>query len=97
MQVDFLGEFLLFVKGIITTQINWDFYVRHDKINEDSYTEISIWKYYPLLMVQKSSQPDEVGSWNPIIYKVLYIPGGTGFLNYQQYYPRIIWVLDKPW
>lgn len=47
MQVDFLGEFLLFVKGIITTQINWDFYVRHDKINEDSYTEISIWKYYP--------------------------------------------------
>ena len=32
-----------------------------------------------LLMVQKSGYPVEVGSWNPIIYKVLYIPGRAGF------------------
>ena len=30
-------------------------------------------------MVQNSSEPVEVGSWNPIIYKVFYISGGVGF------------------
>ena len=31
--------------------------------------------------------PVEVGSWNPIIYKVLYIPGGCfRFLNHQEYH-----------
>ena len=29
--------------------------------------------------------PVEVGSFYAIVYKVLYIPGGAGFLNHQQY------------
>jgi len=39
---------------------------------------------------QKSGRsPVEVRSSNPIIYKIVYIPGGflAGFLNHQQYYP----------
>ena len=28
----------------------------------------------------RNPAPVEVGSWNPIIYRVLYIPGGAGFL-----------------
>ena len=33
-----------------------------------------------------ANSPVEVGSWNPIIYRVLYIPGDClGFLNHQQY------------
>ena len=40
------------------------------------------------LMVLKSgiNSPVEVGSGNPIIYKVLYLPGGAGFLNHQPYF-----------
>ena len=41
-----------------------------------------------LLMVQKSGDHQLRLVVYPIIYRVLYIPGGAGFLNHQQYVPR---------
>ena len=46
-----------------------------------------------LLMVGGNpvNSPVEVGSWNPIIYRISYMPGGClGFLNHQQYF--FIWL-----
>ena len=40
------------------------------------------WKTNILLMVQKSGQPVDAVDI-PAIHKVLYIPGGGGFLNHQ--------------
>ena len=37
---------------------------------------LATWYY---LMEEIRRSPVEVGSWNPIIYRVLYIPGGAGF------------------
>ena len=47
-------------------------------------------------MVQKSGDHQLIGSWNPIIYRILYIPSGLalGFLNH----PRggVIYSLFSP-
>ena len=37
---------------------------------------LATWYYF---MEEIRRSPVEVGSWNPIIYRVLYIPGGAGF------------------
>ena len=39
-----------------------------------------------MLMEEIVRSPVEVGSWNPTIYKVFYIPGGAGFL------PSTVWI-----
>ena len=42
-----------------------------------------------LLMAEIRRSPVEIGSWHPIIYRVLYIPGGAGFFSINSMYMAI--------